>query len=270
MDAKQAVRENYGKVAEADACCGDRGAVGAIAPNWAGYDDETLEAAPEGSNMGLGCGNPTAIAGLRPGETVLDLGSGGGFDCFLAAASVGPAGHVIGVDMTPEMIAKARRNAEQGGYGNVEFRLGDIESLPVEGASVDAIISNCVINLAPDKAAAFAEAFRVLKPGGRLHVSDLVFGREAPAGLRDDLAAYVNCIGGAALEADYLGFMANAGFGAITVDAERDATELVAGGCCTAPDEDEAEACCCCSADAAPEVPAGLLKSITVSARKPA
>ena len=270
MDAKQAVRENYGKVAEADACCGDRGAVGAIAPNWAGYDDETLEAAPEGSNMGLGCGNPTAIAGLHAGETVLDLGSGGGFDCFLAAQSVGPTGYVIGVDMTPEMIAKARRNADEGGYGNVEFRLGDIESLPLDDASVDVIISNCVINLAPDKVAAFAEAFRMLTPGGRLHVSDLVLGQDAPESLRDDLRAYVNCVGGAVPEADYLALIAGAGFTEVTVDVERDATELLTGSlCCAPPEAGDGTGGCGCGASEV-ELPAGLVKSITVSAHKPA
>lgn len=271
MDVKQVVRESYAKVAKADTCCGERGPVAEITPNWAGYDDASLDAAPEGSNMGLGCGNPTAIAGLQPGETVLDLGSGGGFDCFLAAAAVGPTGHVIGVDMTPEMIAKARRNAAQGGYGNVEFRLGDIEALPVDDGTVDVVISNCVINLAPDKASAFAEAFRVLKPGGRLHVSDLVLSADAPDSLREDLVAYVNCIGGASVESDYLGLMANAGFAHITIDHERDATELLTGGCCSASDDGEPEATCCCGTeDAAPEVPAGLVKSVTVSARKPA
>src|SRR5690606_25538499 len=162
-----------------------------------------LQAVPEGANLGLGCGNPTAIDAIPSGATVLDLGSGGGFDCFLAARKVGPTGHVIGVDMTPEMIDRARVNARKAGLMNVEFRLGEIEALPLADASFDVIISNCVINLSPDKARVFAEAFRVLKPGGRLMVSDLVLTRELPATVRQSAAAYAACISGAELKEAY-------------------------------------------------------------------
>jgi len=220
--------------------------------------------------MGLGCGNPTALADLKPGETVLDLGSGGGFDCFLAANAVGPDGRVIGVDMTADMVAAARANAERGGYGNVEFRLGEIEDLPVQDSSVDVIISNCVINLVPDKAKAFAEAFRVLRPGGRLHVSDIVFDGEAPADLLESVAGYVSCVSGAVTKQEYLGAMAAAGLSDVTVHVERDAKELL-NGCCAPADDDEG-GCCCCGSDDLPEmleIPDGLVKSITVSARKP-
>ncbi|MEN6642017.1 MAG: arsenite methyltransferase [Armatimonadia bacterium] len=197
-DIKRQVQENYGAVARAGGRgCGD-GPETAIDPEAVGYAAGDLAAAPDGSNMGLGCGNPLALADLKPGETVLDLGSGGGFDCFLAANAVGPHGHVIGVDMTPDMIAVANRNAEKGGFANVEFRLGDIETLPVGDGDVDVITSNCVINLVPDKHKAFAEAFRVLKPGGRLHVSDIVLTCEQLPEMLQDQQAYVNCIAGAA------------------------------------------------------------------------
>jgi SAM-dependent methyltransferase len=162
--------------------------------------------------LGLGCGNPIALASLRKGETVLDLGAGAGFDCFLAAAKVGPKGKVIGVDMTPEMVEKASANAKKGGYKNVEFRLGEIESLPAADRSVDVIISNCVINLVPDKKKAFREAFRVLKPGGRIMISDIVLLKELPTFLMQSKALYVGCLSGALLKADYLGAIKEAGF----------------------------------------------------------
>jgi SAM-dependent methyltransferase len=255
MDAKQTVREGYGKIArEAD------GRVSTPAES-VGYDAADLAALPEGV-VSLGCGNPTAIADLQPGETVLDLGSGMGFDCFLAARAVGRGGRVIGVDMTPEMIEKARENAARGGYDNVEFRLGDIEDLPVEDASVDVVISNCVINLTPDKAKAFAEAFRVLRPGGRMHVSDLVLTAEPPDWLRDDPEALVGCVAGASLREDYLAAIAAAGFTELRVVAEYDATEWL-NGCAEGEDT-----CDCCGSSCT--LPDGLVASLTLAARKPA
>lgn len=270
-DVKQTVRDNYGEIARrAAAGCDDSSIVTRSTPEAIGYAGEDLQTVPAGANLGLGCGNPTALADLKIGETVLDLGSGSGFDCFLAANAVGPAGHVIGVDMTEEMIATARHNARRGGYANVEFRLGEIEALPVDDASVDAIISNCVINLVPDKARAFAEAFRVLKPGGRLHVSDIVLDGEAPAELLASVAAYVNCVAGAVSKQAYLGTITAAGLTDVTIHIERDAGELL-NGCCV-PAGDETGGCCCSAAEAEerPSVPEGLVKSITVSAKKPA
>ncbi len=169
-----------------------------------GYSDADIDAVPEGANLGLGCGNPVALASLKEGETVLDLGSGAGFDSFLAAERVGTEGKVIGVDMTPDMLDKARENARKGNYKNVEFRLGEIENLPVADNAVDVIISNCVINLAPDKKRVFDEAFRVLKPGGRLMVSDIVLTKELPAALKNSIEAYVGCVAGASKKDDYL------------------------------------------------------------------
>ncbi|NSW58111.1 MAG: arsenite methyltransferase [Armatimonadetes bacterium] len=264
-DIKQVVRDNYGEIARRNAEGRREGIVTRSDAVAIGYDETDLTSVPEGANMGLGCGNPTAIAGLKPGETVLDLGSGGGFDCFLAANAVGPEGRVIGVDMTEAMICAARANAEKGGYHNVEFRLGEIEALPVDSSSVDVIISNCVINLVPDKAAAFAEAFRVLKPGGRLHVSDIVLGGDAPQEILESVAAYVNCVAGAVSREEYLSRMAEAGFVDITVECEKDAANLL-NGCCST---DDGEGCCCSSCDALPEAPEGLVISITVSATKP-
>jgi len=177
-----------------------------------GYAEDDLKDIPDGSNLALGCGNPTAHASIKEGETVLDLGSGGGLDCFIAANKVGKTGKVIGVDMTPAMISRARENAIKGNYNNVEFRLGEIENLPVADNSVDLIISNCVINLSPDKEQVFRESFRVLKPGGRLMVSDIVLLKELPDVVRENVQAYVSCIGGAILKDKYLGAIKNAGF----------------------------------------------------------
>lgn len=185
-----------------------------------GYAESDIAAVPEGANLGLGCGNPIALASLQEGETVLDLGSGAGFDCFLAAGRVGKTGRVIGVDMTPEMVERAAENARKDGFANVEFRLGDIEQLPVADGSVDVIISNCVINLAPDKGRVFREAFRVLKPGGRLMVSDIVLARPLPAALKNSVAAYVGCVAGASLKEDYLEALRQAGFEDVTVQDE--------------------------------------------------
>jgi SAM-dependent methyltransferase len=179
-----------------------------------------MASVPEGANLGLGCGNPIAIASLREGETVLDLGAGAGFDCFLAAKAVGETGRVIGVDMTPEMVSKARESARKGGYRNVEFRLGEIEHLPVADGSVDIIISNCVINLSPDKPQVFADAFRVLRPGGRLTVSDIVLLKPLPPVLAQSVAAYVGCLAGASLKEDYLGMLRQAGFTQVEVVGE--------------------------------------------------
>ncbi len=182
---------------------------------------------PAGADLGLGCGNPQAIAALQPGETVLDLGSGAGFDCFLAVRQVGPSGLVIGVDMTAEMVTKARQNAEKAGYGNVEFRLGEIEHLPVADASVDVIISNCVINLSPDKFQVFREAFRVLRPGGRLAISDIVTTAPLPEEVRHDLALYAGCIAGAATIMEIEAMLREAGFKQIRIQPKDESRQLI-------------------------------------------
>jgi arsenite methyltransferase len=214
---RQSVLENYARIArESKACCCGSNQAEDISRS-VGYSDEDLQAAPGDANLGLGCGNPVALASLKEGEVVLDLGAGAGFDAFLAANRVGESGCVIGVDMTPDMVAKARANARNGGYQNVEFRLGEIENLPVADASVDVIISNCVINLSPDKPAVFAEALRALKPGGRLMVSDIVLLKELPDELRQSVAAYVGCVAGALMKQDYLDTIKAAGFGEVSV-----------------------------------------------------
>ena len=182
-----------------------------------GYSDEELASAPEGANLGLGCGNPQAIAALHPGETVLDLGSGGGFDCFLAARQVGGSGHVIGVDMTPEMIDRARENAAKDGTKNVEFRLGEIEHLPVADNTVDVIMSNCVINLSPEKPEVFREAFRVLKPGGRLAVTDIIATAPLPEELRNNAKLHTACLAGAAMIDEVTAALIGAGFTAVRI-----------------------------------------------------
>jgi SAM-dependent methyltransferase len=223
---RRAVRAGYAQVARGSgSCCGGPSCCGAEPAAAAtsraiGYTDEDIATVPEGANLGLGCGNPVALASLEPGETVLDLGSGAGFDCFLAARRVGPSGRVIGVDMTPEMVEKARANALKAGVDNVEFRLGEIEHLPVADNSVEAVISNCVINLSTDKSQVFREAFRALRPGGRLMVSDIVLAAPLPKSLLDSVAAYVGCISGASLRADYLAMIAAAGFTEVAVVAE--------------------------------------------------
>jgi SAM-dependent methyltransferase len=185
-----------------------------------GYSDEQLDAVPEGANMGVGCGNPTAIDTLRPGEVVVDLGSGAGMDTFLAARAVGPSGRAIGIDMTDAMLDKARANAAKSGLDNVEFRKGRIEELPLDDESVDAIISNCVINLSPEKDKVFAEAYRVLKPGGRVMVSDLVLEYELPENVLESIEAYIGCVGGASLRPVYLQTVVDAGFSEVRVDKE--------------------------------------------------
>ena len=221
QEVKSVVRENYARVAKQNGSCCSSACCGTSKPKEIskriGYTDEDLEAVPSGSNLGLGCGNPTALASIKAGETVLDLGSGAGFDCFLASNKVGPEGRVIGVDMTEEMVARARDNASKGGYKNVEFRQGEIENLPVEDSTIDVIISNCVINLVPNKDKAFKEAFRVLKPGGRLMVSDIVLLKKLPDFVKDSIEAYVGCVAGAANKDRYLGAIKSAGFGDVTV-----------------------------------------------------
>jgi ubiquinone/menaquinone biosynthesis C-methylase UbiE len=216
---KKAVREGYAKIAKKEAsccspvksCCGGDNPSESISKS-IGYTDEELKGVPEGANLGLGCGNPVALASLKQGEIVLDLGSGPGLDCFLAANKVGKTGKVVGVDMTPEMIEKARENARKGKYGNVEFRLGEIENLPVADNFANVIISNCVINLVPNKERVFRETFRVLKPGGRLMISDLVLLKELPDFIKNSVEAYIGCLSGAIMKDDYLNAIKAAGF----------------------------------------------------------
>ncbi len=223
-DIRQNVRDSYAQVAEASnegdccgvesSCCGvsDDDAINTLISTRLGYSEDDLQQVPEGADMGLGCGNPRAIASLKPGETVVDLGSGGGFDAFLAAQEVGKSGHVIGIDMTPTMLSKARANAEKGQYKQVEFRLGEIEHLPVADNSVNVIISNCVINLSPNKAQVFADAFRILKPGGRLAISDVVASAEMPEEMKNDPQLHAGCMAGAELIDDLEHMIADAGF----------------------------------------------------------
>lgn len=221
---KKVVRQKYGQIARTQtSCCGSSRAskgpliqrpidADTISVNLGGYNEHDLLSVPEGANLGLGCGNPTALASLQKGDIVLDLGAGAGFDCFLAAKKVGSTGFVIGVDMTPDMVDRARDNARRDGIKNVEFRLGEIEHLPVADNCVDVIISNCVINLTPNKAQVYREAFRVLKPGGRVMVSDMVTLKPLPTFVMESLEAYVGCVAGASLKADYLEIIASAGF----------------------------------------------------------
>ena len=229
---RQEVRTRYAKVANSSSsCCGGNDS-GCCTSNpqeseKVGYSSQEIGAVPEGANMGLGCGNPQAIASLKTGETVVDLGSGGGFDCFLAARQVGNAGKVIGVDMTPDMISKARLNAEKGEYQNVEFRLGEIENLPVADNTVDAIMSNCVINLSPDKQRVFSEAFRILKAGGRLAISDIVAIREMPEKLKRDKDALCSCISGAASAEDTRAMLSKAGFGRVDIALKQESREFI-------------------------------------------
>lgn len=216
---KKVVREEYAKMAKQErsccapvqSCCGT-GNIAQEISKQIGYTEDDLKTVPEGANLGLGCGNPVALASLKEGEVVLDLGSGAGFDCFLAAQKVGKKGKVIGVDMTPEMVEKARDNARKGGYENVEFRLGEIENLPVADNYGDVVISNCVINLSPDKNRVFAEAFRVLKPTGRLMISDIVLLRELPDFIKNSVEAYIGCLSGAILKDEYIKAIKEAGF----------------------------------------------------------
>ena len=249
---KQAVRKSYSKVAtqgtvnsdlsSALSCCGPSEAPSAtktanpccgpeLTPEkmsaTMGYSAEEMQSVPDGANLGLGCGNPVALASLKTGETVVDLGSGGGFDCFLAAKEVGKGGHVIGVDMTPEMISKARVNAEKSGAGNVEFRLGEIEHLPVADNSADLIMSNCVINLSPDKESVYSEAFRVLKPGGRIAISDILATTELPDEIKEDLDLVSACVGGAETIAQTAEMLEKVGFNNIRITPKDESRELL-------------------------------------------
>ncbi len=235
---KVAVQEQYGKVAKGEATCGALCGCTENAEGLAitfGYSAAELATLPEGANLGLSCGNPQALAAMQPGETVLDLGSGAGFDCFLAARKVGPTGQVIGVDMTDPMLEKARANAVKAGLFNVEFRKGEIESLPVDDASIDVVISNCVLNLVPDKDRAFREIHRVLRLGGRLAVSDMAWEAEPPAALRRDMEAMVGCIGGALVLDDYVSRLKRAGFRSVAVEKHTEAVQKMVEVSCIAP-----------------------------------
>ena len=224
-DMRTIVRDHYAAVARSGASVGC--APTCCAPNTLGYSSTQLDDVPEGADLGLGCGNPTAIAALRAGETVLDLGAGGGFDCFIAAHQVGPTGRVIGVDMTPDMVSRARENARKVKATNVEFRLGEIEHLPVADATVDAILSNCVINLSPQKRAVFAETFRVLRENGRLAISDVVATGPIPEVLQTQAAALAGCVAGAAPIEDVRAMLAEVGFTDITVKIAPRSAEIV-------------------------------------------
>ena len=223
---KEALKNNLNKTNSSN-CCKSNDEYLAKVSDVLGYSSNEYKSVPEGSNMGLGSGNPHIIASITRGETVLDLGSGGGFDCFLASESVGETGNVIGVDMTPEMISKARNNINKGNYANTEFRLGEIEHLPVADATIDVIISNCVINLSPEKEKVFAEAFRVLKPGGRLAISDVVSNVEMPNELKKDLLLYCNCITGATSISKLQNLLGNAGFSEIAIELKDKSKELI-------------------------------------------
>jgi arsenite methyltransferase len=234
-EIRAAVKQGYTRVVQStfDCCSGWSGPDEAA--RRIGYSDEQLRAAPDGSNLGVGCGNPTALASLRPGEVVVDLGSGAGFDTFLAARAVGPTGRVIGVDMTDAMLEKARENASKADFTNVEFRKGTIEELPIEDESVDVVISNCVINLSPEKHRVFREAFRVLRPDGRLMISDIVLERPLPPEMTADISAYVGCVGGASVRGEYLELIEEAGFREVSIIREADVSDAYASdspGCC--------------------------------------
>ena len=226
LDIRDKVREHYGAVAEAKSdWCSDDNSCDCSAS--IGYSNEELASIPESAEMGLGCGTPITLAALQAGEVVVDLGSGGGIDCFLASKIVGPTGKVIGVDMTPEMLKKARKNAQSGGYQNVEFRLGEIENLPVPDNTANAVISNCVINLSPSKFRVYKEAYRVLKPGGRLAVADMVALQPLPDHLKNDLAAYTGCLAGAELTDQLRTWLEEAGFENVVIQVRKSSREFI-------------------------------------------
>jgi len=227
-EIRKIVSEKYGQLArQASSCCqpGNQSCCGGISAKdiskRIGYSESQMASAPDEANLGLGCGNPTAIASLVEGETVLDLGSGAGFDCFLAADKVGAKGKVIGVDMTPEMIFRARENSRKNGYGNVEFRLGELENLPLADGIIDVALSNCVINLVPDKKRVFSELYRVLKPSGRFIISDIVLTRPLPERIKQSILAYVGCVAGAIMKDDYIAAIKQAGFIEVEVVTEK-------------------------------------------------
>ena len=236
---RQQVRDAYAQVANANnagdtcgiesSCCGvsDDAAINTLISTRLGYSEADLELVPEGADMGLGCGNPRAIASLMAGEVVVDLGSGGGFDCFLAAQEVGDSGHVIGIDMTPDMLSKARNNASSGKYTNVEFRLGEIENLPVANDTADVIMSNCVINLSPNKPQVFRETFRILKPGGRLAISDVVATIELPEAMRNDPMLIAGCMGNASLVEELEAMLRDAGFENVRIEPKDESKDFI-------------------------------------------
>jgi len=238
-EVREKVRERYGEVAKktstSGGCCGSAGKE-VVMSQAIGYSADELGSIPAEANLGVGCGNPTAFAEIRPGDTVLDLGSGAGIDCFLAANATGPEGKVIGVDMTDEMLDRARANAERGGYSNVEFRKGVIEELPVADGTVDVVISNCVINLSPDKPKVFSEIHRVLKPGGRMLVSDIVLSAPLPESVRNSIEAYVGCVAGAMQAEDYLELVRQTGFSTVDEVSRASYGDVI--------NEDEEMACC--------------------------
>jgi SAM-dependent methyltransferase len=258
------VRDRYGKIATGTikGCCGSGEAEEAVACQ-IGYGKDALARVPEGANLGLGCGAPIDFLALKPGERVLDLGSGGGLDVFLAADKVGPTGHVIGVDMTPAMLERARANAKKAGLANVEFREGRLEDLPLADATIDAVTSNCVINLVPDKGVVFREIARVLKPGGRLVVSDIILDGELPEALRNDLLAYVGCVSGAMQRKQYFGLLEAAGLTKVETLKDVDYLATVAG---TLPEEAQT---LLDRSGVKPEELAGKVHSVTYRASKP-
>ena len=231
LDIKDKVREHYAGVAKGEShCCASDPSCGRSTSEQIGYSKEELASVPQDAEMGLGCGTPVSLTMLQPGETVVDLGSGGGIDCFLAAKAVGPNGKVIGVDMTPEMLSKARKNAVKGGYENVEFRLGEIENLPVADNTADVVISNCVINLSPNKLQVYKEAQRVLRPGGRLAVSDMVSLAPLPDALKNDVTLYTGCVAGTVSVQQIECWLTEAGFESISVQVKKKSSEFIQGG----------------------------------------